>query len=131
MLRSDVGKLHTERVAVMVDGLKIATPSEYVKLPDEVSTVLGSLGPTHIRERRADVLDPLSGVHIVIGDGDIVMIDDAVGSSSPNFAERIHQRAQSVSAKSRLRPKYVERYFSRAGSKPSCFASPHPTRVVR
>ena len=79
VLRGDVGKLYTERVAVLVGGLKIATPSECVKFPDDVPTVLGRLGPLHIRERRADVLDPLSGVHIVVGDGDIVIVDDAVG----------------------------------------------------
>ena len=79
VLGCDLGELYLEGMTVLFGSLEVVTASERVELPDELPAVLGSLGPLHICERRADVLGPLSGVNVIISDGDIVVVDDAVG----------------------------------------------------
>jgi len=77
-------KAGSESACILSD----SCPKLYPSGRDEVATVLGRLEPLHIRECRSDVLDPLSGVHIVVGDGEVVIANDAVGIEQSKFCRK-------------------------------------------
>ena len=79
MARRDLLEMHAESAPVATDGFEVVASCERIEFPREFPTVGGGLGPFDGCERRADGLDPLCGINVIVGDRHVVVVNDAVG----------------------------------------------------